>query len=206
MTSGSRSVYHSKAFPFKLWTNCLTSWSPLDLAFSHVSTKWTMCCFGLPFLSNFWNFGGWYPSSILKLSILLVYNLELRVHERSLRWAFILSYDGFVIISCNCWIERKAREVDYCCGWFSCTTFFPLSPALTTEVWLDLAVSWVCIYSFKVVISWSRSSTTFIWRLIFLSISAIVASTVTSTIMTDITLGFASFFDLLEAELESLHK
>ncbi|KAA0051532.1 hypothetical protein E5676_scaffold610G00300 [Cucumis melo var. makuwa] len=76
MTSNSKSVYHSKVFSFKLQTNCLTSWSPLDHAFSHVSTKWMICCFGLPFPSNCWNFGGWYPNDILKLSILLVYGLE----------------------------------------------------------------------------------------------------------------------------------
>ena len=66
MDSCFRSMYQSKTFPFRVRTNYFTNKSPLVPAVSHVSMKWAMCCLGLPFPSNCWNLGGWYPFNILK--------------------------------------------------------------------------------------------------------------------------------------------
>ena len=121
MDSGSKSVNQSKAFPRRERMNCFVSKSPSVPALLQVSTKWATCCLGFPFLLNCWNFGGWKPGGIRKLSILLVYSFE---YIRKLwgalpYWARIV----FVIMSCNYWTDKEAMEVEFVC--WSSTLLWP---------------------------------------------------------------------------------
>ena len=96
-------------------------------------------------------------------------------------------------------------KIDYCVL-FSCNTTFPLSLALILGVLLDSRVSEGFIWSYKATISWARSSTAFITKFIFLSISAMATSAVTFVIMIDTTSRCNSCSNGSEAEVDLSNK
>ena len=95
----------------------------------------------------------------------------------------------FVIMSCNCWIDNKATEVDCSC-WGVFSISLPSSSFADVNLWpwLDLPRSYTSSLFIKVAIWRSLSSSAFVIKTTLCSISTIFYSMVeVLVIMTDTT-------------------